>query len=240
MKKLILFLFLFTSFSFSQRQLTDAEFRTAFDKIKKMEVQEQTIKDISIRFCDRIVNECKDTILVNEAKKHLLVIKDVKVRELNLKIKTVDISKLPAETLKKYSIQEDKFNSVTFLTHKKKIDQLYLYIGVKYNSPFLRFVCKYSGKNWVFFNKIVFLIDGIRYEYEPTSSVKREAYLGGVYEKSDDLILDIEKNELIEAIANCKETLEIRFSGENISDTKIKINSAFLETYNLYNSFDEK
>lgn len=151
--------------------------------------------------------------------------------------KEVDLSKIPKEVLKNFRISEDKFNSATFIYNKSTNSRLHLYIGIRYKNPYLRFVCKYDGKDWIFFKNIVFLIDGIRYDYKPLK-VEREAYLGGLYEKSDNLVFESDM-ELINAIASAKESIDIRFVGDKVYDCTFGIKKVedIKETLDLYNSF---
>ncbi len=151
--------------------------------------------------------------------------------------KEADLSKVPKEVLKNFRISEDKFNSATFIYNKDTNPRLHLYIGIRYKNPYLRLVCKYDGKNWIFFKNIVFLIDGIRYDYKPLS-IKTEAYLGGVYEKADNLVFESEM-ELINALTNAKESIDIRFVGDNVYDCTFNIKKVkhLKETLDLYNSF---
>ena len=213
-----------------------------FDKLKVIDQPSEVTKTATLRFYNRIISESKDTLLVSEARKEIKTLEGKKIVEVDVKIKKADVSKIPSDILKKFNTNEDKFTSITFLKHKKNNESLNLYIGIKNNMPFLRMVCKYSGTNWVFFNKIIFLIDGVAYDYYPKSSSKREVITGGVYERIDDLIIDYDDKQqlLINALANCKETLEIRFSGDRVADRKLKVTPAIRETLDLYNLFDEK
>lgn len=151
----------------------------------------------------------------------------------------IDVTKLPEEILKKYSIRKDKFTSTTFLIHKKSSENLRVYISLNNSSAFLRFVCKYEGQDWVFMKNIVFLIDGIRYDYTP-KNIKRNAYLGGVYERVDDLIID-SSSPLLNALCNAKSGVDIRFEGDTVRDFGYyrRVTISIKETIDLFKSFSK-
>lgn len=243
MKKIILLLLLVSGFVNAQITLSEKDLKfnqdlkVRLEDLKKTTITSEEIRNLMVFMVDKIAKNAPDPLLRKDANDYLEKIKFQKL-DVDVKIsKDVDLSKVPKEVLKNFRINEDKFNSTTFIYNKNTNPRLHLYIGIKYKNPYLRLVCKYDGKDWIFFKNIVFLIDGIRYDYKPLK-VEREAYLGGLYEKSDNLVFETDM-ELINALANAKESIDIRFVGDKVYDCTFGIKKVenIKETLDLYNSF---
>ena len=88
------------------------------------------------------------------------------------------------------------------------------YLGKQGNDVWLRFVCNYTKKDWVFFKKITFACDDARF-YKTFSyyDVVRDNSGGRVWEYID---MDVNATEIkiLEAIASSEKTI-IRFEGDN-------------------------
>ena len=89
------------------------------------------------------------------------------------------------------------------------------YLGQDGDSTWLRFICNYTGDDWIFFKKLTFAIDEQR--YTKTFSyydVTRDNAYGDVWEYIDVDVRDGNYEEILEAIVNSNETI-IRFEGDD-------------------------
>lgn len=122
---------------------------------------------------------------------------------------------------KKFSYEFDKFKNVGFINTKRaNVGNIKTYISVKDNKARLRFVIKYYGSAWLFFNKAIFIIDGKNYEFEDNNT-KREISSGSNVEEKSDLAVDKNILEILEAISNSKDVVEYRLTGDKYSDFKL-------------------
>lgn len=244
MKKITAFIFMMISLSvFSQSKVDDDKLRGVLKSLKSKPYSSEAVRDYAIIASNKIMSMTKDSLLIKDCKRFSDSLKSVKFSDAepsNKTSKNVKLSDFSKEKLDKFRVNEDKFNSITFLTIKKADPTLHLYIGIKYGDPYLRMVCNYKGNDWVFYKKIIFLIDGSRYEYKPLD-VKRDVIMGaGVVEKTDDLLFS-NSDELIKAISNSVDRIEIRFEGDKVSDQKLseKVSKQFKETLELYNEMNK-
>lgn len=88
------------------------------------------------------------------------------------------------------------------------------YLSVSGNNVYLRLVCDYTSSDWVFFEKIIFSVDGKNYtKYFDYFDVTRDNEYGDVWE-----YVDIECSEsdieMLEAIAASTKTI-VRFEGDD-------------------------
>lgn len=121
--------------------------------------------------------------------------------------------------LKKFNSEVDKVAGVTW--YEPKCMPRYIntrcyvlpYLGREDRLTYMRLKLVYTGDDWVFFDKVIFHIDGER-EYMTFKyfDIKRDNAYGEVWEVADVLVTATEK-ELIEKIANSKETI-VRFQGD--------------------------
>lgn len=88
------------------------------------------------------------------------------------------------------------------------------YIGQNSSSTWLRLKCNYTGDDWVFFEKIIFVVDGEKYtKYFNYRDIHRDNDAGDVWEVAD-FAPDNSDIKMLEAIANSTETI-IRFEGDD-------------------------
>lgn len=88
------------------------------------------------------------------------------------------------------------------------------YIGEKGSSVWLRFRMNYTGDNWVFFEKVIFVVDGEKTtKYYDYYDVNRDNGYGDVWENVD-ISPSSSDIELLKKIANSTETT-IRFQGDD-------------------------
>ena len=135
-------------------------------------------------------------------------------------------------TLKSY-IYEDKddFQKINWIqprSEKGKFrNTIYSYFGINDNSIINnpRLVIRYLGDDWLFWDKVVFLIDGETYNYFPANAPKRDNN-SKVWETSDEAITESLLNIL--EIAFKAKSVKYRLVGNNkvkdftLSKTKIK------------------
>lgn len=129
-----------------------------------------------------------------------------------------DLSELSKEDLKNFKINDDKFKGIAFIHHKKESGKFYPYLSVKNGVLNMRVVAYYSGKDWVFYDKIIFLADGknIQFDFADTD---RHVGSGYVSETADEWVSPDMLAKLRE-IANAK-AVEMRFSGKRVDDGKL-------------------
>lgn len=144
-----------------------------------------------------------------------------------------NISDLPKEDLKNFKINDDKFKGITFIHHKREGDEFYPYLSVKNGILNMRLVGYYSGKNWIFFDKIILLVNGNTYDIS-FPDTNRTVGSGYIYERGDIRVNHELLNNLKE-ISNA-EKIEIRFSGKYVNDSKLSKNQiqVLKETIDLY------
>ncbi len=157
----------------------------------------------------------------NALKKHF----DEKEKE-NIERKKSNIDSVKVKKLKKYFvINKDEFSldHVSWYIPKsapKYVDRngIYCYFhsksGVAEN---LRLRVQYTADDWLFFNKIMFSIDGKAYEYKP-KNIERDHGKGGVWEWTDEHVFL--QRDIIRALANAKQA-KMKFVGDQYHDVKI-------------------
>lgn len=90
------------------------------------------------------------------------------------------------------------------------------YLGRDSSSVWLRLTCNYTGSDWVFFEHIIFAVDGTNYDkYLSYSDVVRDNSGGRVWEYVD-LEVDDDDEAMLRAIADSTETI-VRFEGDDYS-----------------------
>ena len=94
------------------------------------------------------------------------------------------------------------------------------YLGIKGESAILRIRYYYTGEDWIFFDRLVFAIDGETYYKSLNySDINRDTHSGDVWEGAD-IVASSEDLELLQKIADSKETI-IRFQGDRIYDLTV-------------------
>lgn len=133
--------------------------------------------------------------------------------------KAIDLSTLTKAQKKGFKFEEDKFNNAVFITRNQAhLYNVYPYIVVSDGYAFMRFVVSYNRSNWIFFDKVTFLIDGEKVEYIP-KSVSTNMTRTGISEISDEATDEFIEN-LIYQLANSENT-EFRLSGKRTFDKKL-------------------
>ena len=129
------------------------------------------------------------------------------------------------EYLPKFIVDEDKVEGITWYTPKNMPkyanERCYVvsYIGVQNNQVWLCNRFLYTGDSWVFYDKIIFSVDGETSEKNIGSfATKRDNGGGDVWEVYDEILpfyesMDAEEIQLLSAIADSQEAI-IRFKGD--------------------------
>lgn len=139
--------------------------------------------------------------------------------------KSVKIDSVTVKKLKpKFKEKTDKFDSrgITWVQHNftpkyRNQNGFYCYFAKKgdYVDNF-RFVWQYLADDWLFVEKIVFLVDNVPYDYHPINTNRDND--SDIWEWGDEQVKENEK-ALIEAIAKAK-SVEVRFIGKQYTDDK--------------------
>lgn len=95
------------------------------------------------------------------------------------------------------------------------------YMGIRDNKVWLVFECNYTGDNWLFWDKLTFVVDGVKYEWSSLRPNRSNGY-GDVCENYQKALkvgqsMDSEDIKLLQAIANSNETI-VRFAGDRNYD----------------------
>jgi len=131
------------------------------------------------------------------------------------------LSELNSDDLRNFKINKDKFKESAFIHHKKEGDLFYPYLSLKDGNIYMRLVADYSGKDWIFFDNLIFIADGNKYEIN-FPNTDRTIGSGYVYERGDTFvskdILEILRKISVAGVA------EVRFSGKSVYDRKLSRN----------------
>lgn len=171
--------------------------------IVEMERLYSSVSEVEKPIVSKLIFTVKD---LNTEKKHLVPAKSV--------------SELTKDDLKDFRVNEDKFKEATFIHYKRwgGDTRFVPYISIKNNNLRLRLVTEYKGRDWIFMDKVQFIIDGEKYEY--TVYPERDVQSQYVYERDDQTGTDYIIN-LLYKIANSKNKVEIRMSGKGKYDSYI-------------------
>jgi hypothetical protein len=130
-----------------------------------------------------------------------------------------------AAALKQMSIKNDDVVGSRFIEAKSSPDysnedafQIYI-SGTQTSIGGLRFLARYAGSDWLFFEKIVVNVDGRVFNLDFSYfEVEHENAGGGVWEWID-IVPSSENISMLNLIANSKSTI-VRFQGENYKNDR--------------------
>ncbi len=197
----------------------------------KIEAANEAYNELTDEDKDKVTNYKTLTAAQDELKKLQKADKDAKIKKALTKLK------------KKY----DKVEGITW--YSASTDPYYAdtrsyvlpYIGRRDNgSSWLRVEMHYTGDDWVFFNHVIVIVDGTRYDkYFSYNDIYRDNDTE-VWEQADYLAYasDI---EMLRTISKSKETI-VRFEGDDhrkditISAADKKAIAEVLDTYELLNN----
>lgn len=236
-KLLLIFGIILSSVAFGQNDSLNVDVvnRLTYKEWKKQlpELQNEKQRNIVIEFYEKIKNDTKDSELILWIEKDIEEVKSAQFAGVKYK----DLSTIDSKELKKFEIDKDKFKDKTIIKRKwvSTIADVYPYISLFEGEMFLRLKINYSGRDWVFFKKVIFLVDGEKFEFIPTLTDTNIGSSATVYEYSDTRI-DSKTLLLVEKIANAK-TVEYQLNGKYTADRKMKSNAIeyFKSIVDLYN-----
>ena len=136
-------------------------------------------------------------------------IKELSDLEKNI-VYSKSLSDLSKEDLKNFKTNEDKFREMAFIHHKRE-QGFYPYLSIKKGVLNMRLKAYYKGTSWVFFDNVIILSGGKRYNFS-FPNTDRDVGTGSVYEEGDIWVSPEMLNELREISQNNE--VEIRYSGK--------------------------
>jgi hypothetical protein len=203
-----------------------------YEKIYKEELQKAKLEE------EKAMMEYKATVKERENVVNSIIGKDNIIKKRNEK----DNAKI--ELLKDdFDIKKEKFsnNNLTWYVPDSfflNFSCIYIYFSSENDMVGnLRLFTRYKGSNWIFYNKISFLIDDVNYEYIPIDKNTQVISGNGISEWSDNSITFKDK-KLISALYNAKK-VEIKYSGDNRYDTRVmksKEIEFFKKSIDFYNA----
>lgn len=236
MKKLFfLSTILFSTIFFGQDKSDSKKIFDLSDKFKNAETKKQR---------DSILNEMislKDGLTSGLEKKMAVKLIDISKELSELKdnyIPANDLNILTKEDLKKFKIESDKFSGITTIRPDFVYSNPTIRIRLDWNDSkiALYLISSYEGSDWLFMNNAIILVDGQKFQYQIKSG-ERNVNVGYVTEYSTDIVNENMMN-LVNAIANSKEQIDVRFSGskgEKDFKLPLKTKERFVGMLNIYN-----
>ena len=231
MKKIFIFCFLFSLSLFSQE---DKSKRQLFKAYKSVPIENSKIRTFISDNLDKLSKETKDSILISDIEKYKKSIDTITLPDF----KKVDYENVPKEKFKDYNVSYDKFKKSAFVTHKKYKHKFYIYLNLNEETSHIRMSSRYLDNNWIFTEKIIFIIDNVNYELDFLSP-ERDVLNGGSVRESTDQAVMKNQMKILKAICNSKSDMDMRFQGsKGVYDTKLTLKEiqSIKETYELFNS----
>lgn len=218
MKRLLsIFLLTFSILGFSQiqdevKKLEDivAVVRNNMTNTPKLDSVKTELKTLS--------SESTNLEIRKLAKETISMIDDLKSTLKSAKSQTTNVDNIEKSLIGDFRINDDKFKKITFITGKKALAwnfRFYPYISIKEGLVRLRLHNEYSGKDWIFFDTVKFIVDGKDYEYSAGTTDTQVS--SGVYETSD-VVADDNIKTILENIANSSSKVEYRLTGKYYKD----------------------
>ena len=191
-------------------------------------IKQDAIEKIEKKEKERIKKEKQIEKLKEEEAKRL---EKEKIKEE----KKMEVKKEIFSILNNLSQKYDEFQNITWVTNKRVENNISVYGGFDgktYIKPmFYRLVVSYSGKDWIFFEKMIVITDSGRHVIDfPKLEQKTDVGYGYVYETYDVFLDNINKG-IVRAMVN-SDNVKIRLEGrENVYDfTLTKADKAGLKT----------
>lgn len=153
----------------------------------------------------------------------------------DLKTLSKDTSILEKKDLKWININDDKFEDRKFVEFKNAYYNR-PYLSIKDGLMNMRFIWKYEGKDWVFFNKIVLMSNGNKIEINNLSP-ETEVHIGYVTERVD-ISGTAEIYNFIKTAIDSNSPIDIRYEGKRVYDAKFK-KSDFTIFNSIFNIYDK-
>ena len=229
MKKIFFLATILMAVTFNAQESDTQKLGKLLDVLKEKQ-DNKTVDSVAIEL-DKLKNtEDKAVqIMLPEAK---ALISDLRAENSN-KVESKPISVLSKDDLKGFRLSDDKFKEVTYI-EPKVMSSKYPYIAIKKGNLNLRYVMEYYGSGWIFWDKVIFLYDGKRFEYSD-SNTDRSVSSGAYVTERSDIKCSPEMIEALREIGN-SEKVEVRLSGKSVYDFELQKNSkeAIKKTIELY------
>lgn len=152
-------------------------------------------------------------------------------------VRAKSISDLSKADLKGFVVDEDKFKHTTFITNRWGMNNpaVLPYIAINEGNVYLRIKTQYYGSNWIFMDRVQFIIDGKDYSYQISEPDRNVISASDLKESSDDIATD-KQIEILNAIVGSKSNVSVRLSGQRYRDTNIDSGTKkkIKETLDLY------
>lgn len=231
MKVFSLLLLMCSTFLFAQEK---DNFNTVlFNEIIKIPIETSKQKPVLFKQLDDILSVTKDTLLIRRVSEYKEKVEQIEFfNEI-----PVDISKIDLKSKKEFKIREDKFQQVTFIKPKQSTNDFYPYLVIDKGIMYMRLVTNYSGNGWIFMEKAIILIDGEKFTYN-LGNTDREVNSGGSVSESSDVVVDVQTMDILRKIANSKDLVEIRLTGDKYRDRTFS-KKEILKIQNALNLYDE-
>ncbi len=180
-------------------------------------------------FDDRVKKLCEKGNLSEEKRKELKEKREA-LKRLNEEAKAKEAQRLKDEQSRLKKIADkvknigkiyDSFDRVYWINSRTNFDSIKIYAGTMddttYSDIWYRVIFKYSGRSWIFFDSVQFLVDNAVYTVDFKAAKRRdEIQYDGVSEEYD-VILDAQILNICKRIKEAK-TVRIRFKGDKASD----------------------
>ena len=222
MKKLTVLtaLLLLVFFGYSQER-SRAFYKTMLSEFKALPVNSAKARDIVINEVSKDMGNIKDSVMLSE---YQSFIDELSKREFTER-KARSLSTLSTNDLKGFRVNEDKFQKSTFINPMGPMsgikDPLEIYLVIdEYGYLAQRLRIRYYGSDWVFMEKVLFLVDDEVYEFYLKSKPRRDVSGGRVYETSDELMTP-ELYEILLKILHSTGDVSVRFEGDSFHDMKV-------------------
>lgn len=244
MKKLLfLSTILFAIITFAQENdpVADSKKLTELATILTKNTTNPAKLDSVLDVSQKLYKNSGNLIVRNTAKDLISIAREFRNLNYTTKKITKPFDTFPKEEQKKFSYEYDKFKKVGFINVKNKwtVYNIMPYLAVKEGNLIMRLLTSYVGSEWLFFENVHFIIDGKDYQYSALSS-KRDVLNSSV---SESLDTPVDENMLavLEAIANSKEQIEFRLTGQKYKDYKLssKEKESIILILDLYSKMTE-
>ncbi|WP_345205885.1 hypothetical protein [Chryseobacterium ginsengisoli] len=227
MRNFIYSAFLILSFNCISAQESEdmQKLSSLINKIKSNMDNPSTLDSIVVE-TEKIYKKSNSLTVRNTSKQLIALAVDSKNIRYTSKPIIVNFESLDKDIQRKYSYKFDKFKDTGFIEVKRASqNKIKGYLVIKENKIMLRLVTSYSGNEWLFFDKAIFLIDGKNYQYD-TPSPRRDISSGARVEETSDLGVNENMLTLMNAIANSNSNskIEYRLTGDKYSDAKLTEN----------------
>ena len=197
---------------------------------KEQKIKEQQIKDsIEIVKQEKRIQDSLNTIEQARIEDSLILVKQ---ENKNIRIDSLKNSLI---------IEKDEYSLITWYKPKNTPNYINsrnyagLYLGDNDN---LRLYVNYFGKNWIFFERVYFIIDGETWDIGIASYDREgDVHYNGVTEIGDWYISD--KLKFIEMCANAKNPIKIKLEGRYSKEYTFSVNN-FKPVAQLYLLLNEE